>query len=34
MHGDVDGVEDVHGAAHNIEGSRGDVRDEGRCMAT
>jgi hypothetical protein len=34
MRGDVDGAEDVHGAAHNAEDSRGDVRDEGRCVAT
>jgi hypothetical protein len=34
MHGNVDGAEDVHDAAHNVEGSRGDVRDEGRCVAT
>jgi hypothetical protein len=34
MRGDVDGAGDVHGATHDVEGSRADVCDEERCVAT
>jgi hypothetical protein len=34
MRGDADGAEGVRRAAHNVEGARSDVRDEGACTAT